>query len=320
MKTNRLFWRFAAVLTLLFWGGLIRNPLFVGSGISLILFWTASKQINRWALPTHRKPYKAFLTLLCCFLPLSFAPFFAAMFGFTGLLWTGYAVTARFNNSHQTKLTGQRRSSLPNLADLKHMVKQLDDKVKQLKELAASNQHQTYRQLANDVLADLDKLDHQLREQQATLEQATYQRLTTRVQTERQIIQETLDKIERSWETALPAHQEIERLAPEMSQIFAQISQDSQLIKQQIKTSQTGNQAELLELHDTNMRRFSRILSGYLAIKEHPNHYYDAEQRLTTAQTTMTQFAHDLKEQLKQLNENAMHEFEVNLRLLNSKL
>ncbi|MFA9493576.1 hypothetical protein [Streptococcus sp. E17BB] len=318
MRTNRLFWRFTAVLSLVFWGTLGNNPFLVGSGISLIMFWSLKKQINRRTLPANRRPYTIFLIALCAFLPLSYTEFFGALFGFTGLLWGGYAVSNQLSTRQQQKLSGQRVAALPTIDQIKSTVKQLDGSVSRLKALAESKQHAAYKASAPEVLTELEQLADQLNQQKNRLDLATFQRLMTRIATERQLIQDTLHQLQHDWESQLPDQHNIKQIAPEISAAVYQIRQDSQLIKEQIKKSQLANQAELLELHQTSMLRFNSILTGYLTIKEHPNHYYDAEKRLTTAQETIERFANDLKEQVRQLNENAMYEFEVNLRLLNS--
>ena len=67
------------------------------------------------------------------------------------------------------------------------------------------------------------------------------------------------------------------------------------------------------------MKRFDDILTGYLKIKENPNNYYNAEERLAQAESALEKFDLDLDETLRQLNESDLKDFDVSLRMMNTE-
>lgn len=336
MKPNRYFWRFALVLTLLFWGTFLNTPMILGAGVSLVLFWSIRRLINSRAYPHHRLPYTIFLTILCLLFPVSFIQFFALLFGFSGMLWAGYAITSRFNpQSKQAKLAYKQKQHLtkptatkakpqgqiaPIIAELKAEIKELDQAIKTLNHYRDQHDLSHYKNLAEQILLRLRAARTALTEYRDQLDDPTYDRLIKRIDRESQIINRQLHDygLEEAQADQLDLLAEVHELAPELLTTVSAVQKDSQTILRLIRSSKSGNQAELLELHETNIRRFSNILDGYLKIKASPNYYYDADQRLETARATMAAFENNLKEQVRQLNENDMHEFEVNLRLLNN--
>lgn len=315
MTNSKLFWRFAIILALFFLNPL--SPLFPSLGTALIMFWVGRSWVNRRALPHNRLPYTFFLTALSIFLPLSglVGQLFSALVPFTSLLWVGYAVTSRLS-SRQARLTGKQPKALTNVAQLKMAVKDLDQQISQLQDLSQTADPGHYHHQAKLVLDQLRQLEENLNQQRQALDRTTYQRLVKRIATERQSIQ---DQLKRLAQPDADPHLilKVEELAPELLEVVRSVQLDVMTIERLIADSQSGNQAELLTLHKTNHQRFQTVLKGYLTIKANPNHYYDAQDRLATAQATLTRFADTLKEQVRQLNENDMHEFEVNLRLLN---
>lgn len=313
MTFNKRFLKFALVASLLFWGSFQPSHYFFLLGLSLIGFWTIQPWIKRWASPQHRLPYTVFGGMLCHLLPLAWInEFVLALMAFISLLWAGYALTNRqTRGSH--RLWGQRPQALPDLTQLKATIRDLDKEVHQLK-LLKTDQFQAQAQQTLQKLAQLEQ-DLQLRARQ--LDRTTYQRLIKRIASEHQAIQDRLRGLDRDPNDPYLTLK-INELAPELVDLVRTVQLDVVTIERRIKTSTAGNQAELLTLHKTNHQRFQAILTGYLNIKASPSHYYDADQRLETAQAAMTRFAQTLKEQIRQLNEEDMHEFEVNLRLLNN--
>lgn len=317
MTFNKRFWKFALVTTLLFFGGLGGADFLILSGIGLMTFWAVHPLIKRWASDQNRLPYTGFLLAISALSPLAvISDFFGALVGFTSILWGGYAVTSHLPGKGQPRLIGGQAKKLGLVKDLKTRVKSLNQA---LEDLAANRDKLdllSYRSKAQHLLAGLSQLRQDLTKHKRHLETATYERLLKRIETEENQLSQTLLEEERP----RPAVREPELadLPADIAETVTGIFQDSQTIVDQIKASTSGNQAELLQLHQTNMDRFTSILNGYLAIHRQPNHYFQAQDRLHTAKTSMEGFAHSLKEQLRQLNENDMREFEVNLRLLNA--
>lgn len=317
MTFNKRFWKFALVTSLLFFGGLRGAAFLILSGISLMSFWAVHPLIKRWANSQNYLPYTGFLLAITALIPLAvIRDYFGALIGFTSILWGGYAVTSHLPGKEQPKLTGKKPKALGAIQDLKHRVKDLNQALETLAQHRPRLDWASYREKAVDLLQALDQLKTDLTKQRRRLSTTTYKRLMARIETEENQLKETLTAEQAP---AQPAKEpDLADLPLDIRETVLAIYADNQTIIEQVKASTSGNQAELLQLHQTNMDRFQSILTGYLAIQKSPSHYFDAQNRLDTAKTSMEAFAHSLKEQLRQLNENDMREFEVNLRLLNA--
>lgn len=108
----------------------------------------------------------------------------------------------------------------------------------------------------------------------------------------------------------------VQQVAPEILEIYTKIEKSNEQIVQKLETNNPSNKAELLAIHQANMRNFEDVLKGYLSIKEDPSYYYKAQERLTQARETLVRVDQILTETLRQLNENDMMNFEISLRLL----
>lgn len=108
----------------------------------------------------------------------------------------------------------------------------------------------------------------------------------------------------------------IQHVAPEILERYTTIEKSNQQIVDKLKASQLSNKAELLAIHQGNMRNFRDVLDGYLKIKQAPSQFYKAQERLEQGRTTFTRVETILTDTLRQINENDMMNFEISLRLL----
>ncbi|MGT2911512.1 hypothetical protein ACVR1I_07360 [Streptococcus cameli] len=109
----------------------------------------------------------------------------------------------------------------------------------------------------------------------------------------------------------------IVQMAPEILEFYQNIQKDHAAIIKKIKNA--PNAAELEVMHRSAMERFEDIIETYLRIKESPKDFYMAQERLEKAKLAIQQFDADLDENLRQLNENEMTQFEISLRLMSQK-
>lgn len=108
----------------------------------------------------------------------------------------------------------------------------------------------------------------------------------------------------------------IQQLAPEILEVYTKIERNRNLIAEKLEAANLSNKAELLAIHEGNMRNYEDVLSGYLKIRQEPTQYYKADERLNQARLTLLRVNEILTETLKQINENDMMNFEISLRLL----
>lgn len=108
----------------------------------------------------------------------------------------------------------------------------------------------------------------------------------------------------------------IQQQAPEILEVYSKIEKNRQQIVLKLEESTLSNKAELLAIHQGNMRNYEEVLQGYLKIKEDPTQYYKSEQRLQQARLSLDRVDHSLSDTLRQINENDMMNFEISLRLL----
>ncbi len=119
-----------------------------------------------------------------------------------------------------------------------------------------------------------------------------------------------------SGDEVLAKQRQIQQIAPEILEIYSKIQKNKEQISEKLEATTLGNKAELLAIHEGNMRNFEDVLAGYLKIKEDPNQYYNAKERLSKAEQTLHKVSESLTETLRQINENDMMNFEISLRLL----
>lgn len=310
MTKRTLFIRFAVILSLMFFGGIIDSDVWEMAGAALIFFWLGRWLITRYARPVNHRVYSLFLVAICFLIPLSdLSDLFEHLLGFSVLLFMGYIV---INHIGKSGKQSAKRPQTRSIADLQEQVKRLDQKLQDLQQVTDPL---AYKDRANHLLKALENLKQELHHQVKAIDKSTYERLMARIEREKRQLTQNLTK--QGSTTPTDSLAQVADLAPEIRETVAHVHQSSQSIQAQITTAKSGNQAELLQLHQTAMRHFNSILEGYLKLKATPNAYYDVDKRLTAAKAAMEQFEQELTDQVRQLNENDMHDFEVTLRLLN---
>lgn len=273
-----------------------------------LMFLIGASLIQKFARPENRKTYLIFCVITCLLFGLEeIGNLLEDLGGYVVVAWVGLIVINQFWKPKQ--LTVKQVQS---------KIKDLDRDIKLLQGYREGGDLNNYQQLAPKIIDKLRQVKEEIKQIKQQVKPTTYHRLRDRIAKEEQQIQSDLNLIQINSEELQhrQAQTRLEKLAPELLKTVTSIDRDSQTITQKIKNANSGNQAELLQLHQTQMVRYQTILEGYLKIKESPKDYYDAEQRLLAAKEAIEQFDLDLDEQLRQLNENDMHDFEVNLRLM----
>lgn len=225
----------------------------------------------------------------------------------------GYAAI-RLPLSKQKTLS--KTSANKALEDLKQKIKQVDRQVKLLDTYLADKAWTQYGVLAQQVLPQIANIKQDARELRQHMDTSLYKRITGKADTITTDITKQLNLLHVSTENTAndTTEERILRLAPEILQTYRSIQTDHQTILGKIKES--DNQAELQALHDTNMKRFEDILTGYLKIKESPKNFHNADERLSLARQALEQFDLDLDQSLRELNESDLADFEVSLRMM----
>lgn len=108
----------------------------------------------------------------------------------------------------------------------------------------------------------------------------------------------------------------VQQVAPEILEIYTSIEKHNQQIVEKLKASALGNKAELLAIHQSNMRNCEDVLDGYLKIKQAPSQFYKSQERLAQGEQILRKVKETLTETLRQINENDLMNFEISLRLL----
>ena len=202
------------------------------------------------------------------------------------------------------------------IADLQATIKRTDKEIKELDTYYEQADFHRYALTAKRILPQMTAIQVELDSLKSNVATEDYNRISQHIlDTQNDISYRLSHLTEAEKESQLNEEERrIKILAPELWATYQQIKTDDATIREKIKSA--SNPAELTALHESNMKRFEGILTSYLAIKESPKNYYNADQRLEQAQTAIEQFDRDLDETLRQLNEDAMHDFEVNLRLM----
>lgn len=224
---------------------------------------------------------------------------------------------------------GIKRLSHKKNLQIQHQIERLKDRIhsvdiqnNHLNQYLGEKNYALYTPLAKKVLTEITVIQTELRSLKSHIEPSTYQRvhykaieLETTIATELQNLDYTpqQDMPDTTSQTI-----NIHKIAPEISETYDNILKDHLDILDKIKDA--DNRAELEALHQSNMKRFEDILSGYLDIKLSPKNYYNAEERLEKAKLALEKFDADLDETIRQLNENNMKDFDVSLRMINRDL
>ncbi|MBJ8326443.1 hypothetical protein [Streptococcus pacificus] len=204
------------------------------------------------------------------------------------------------------------------IQELKAYIKLTDKKLKKLEKYQEKEKWDDYLDSVKQILPQLTHIKDEADRLKKEIEPLVYKRIIKKVHTTRLDIQEQLEKLGLSPD--LPETDEeknILHLAPELSECYHNIQKDNLTILEKIK--QADNHEELIAIHQSNMKRFEDILSGYLKIKANPKDYYNADERLAQAKEAIEKFDLDLDETLRQLNESELKDFEISLRMMQHK-
>ncbi|EHI69104.1 hypothetical protein ACVRY7_04420 [Streptococcus ictaluri] len=206
------------------------------------------------------------------------------------------------------------------IQDLKDTVHLADKQHKLLNDYLLIHDYQHYRQTAEQLLPKLDYIKRESLQLQKQISKDTFHRINQKAD---DVKVDTVLQLEQLQALEDPStdHQDMDVMiiqkAPELKDIYLSIRSDHRTILDKIKKA--DNRAELEAIHDSSMQKFYDILNGYLSIKASPKDYYKAEQPLEGALEAMKQFDLDLDENLRQLNESDLKDFDISLRLMQEK-
>lgn len=108
----------------------------------------------------------------------------------------------------------------------------------------------------------------------------------------------------------------VQKVAPEIYELYLAIHEKNVKIDSLIQQMDNNQIEELTAEHGVVVDQFSDILSGYLKIKQNPEHYHEAEERLIKARRALELLEEQLTFSLRQLNEENLAEFEISLRMI----
>lgn len=219
--------------------------------------------------------------------------------------------------TRQTRL--DKVNTAQRLQDLKDEIQVADRQVKLLDNYLDEKDYTQYSIVARQLLPKIQNIQSEATSLKDKMDLKIYKRVVKKAVEVEEDIKLQLEKLNISPNTAPASSEEkdILKRAPELTEVYTNIQRDHASILEKIE--QADNKAELLALHESNMKRFDDILTGYLKIKENPNNYYNAEERLAQAEAALEKFDLDLDETLRQLNESDLKDFDVSLRMMNTE-
>ncbi|WP_367007169.1 hypothetical protein ABZ559_02735 [Streptococcus sp. ZY19097] len=219
--------------------------------------------------------------------------------------------------TRQTRL--DKVNTAQRLQDLKDEIQVADRQVKLLDNYLDEKDYTQYSIVARQLLPKIQNIQSEATSLKDKMDLKIYKRVVKKAVEVEEDIKLQLEKLNISPNTAPASSEEkdILKRAPELTEVYTNIQRDHASILERIE--QADNKAELLALHEANMKRFDDILTGYLKIKENPNNYYNAEERLAQAESALEKFDLDLDETLRQLNESDLKDFDVSLRMMNTE-
>lgn len=234
----------------------------------------------------------------------------------------GYARYRSFLSSRKlfTKLRNEvsnpHLQHLKRLENLKESIKQVDGQLKLLDKYLSEKAFTQYGVLARQVLPKVEAIRDETELLKENMEPAIYNRISSKADTVIEDIttQLTALNLPVNMEQVDEQEERLQTLAPELLKTYRNIKIDHETILEKIKTA--DNQAELQAIHESNMKRFEDILTGYLKIKEAPKNFHNAEERLDLARQALEQFDLDLDQSLRELNESDLADFEISLRMI----
>ena len=214
-----------------------------------------------------------------------------------------------------------KQASISRIEDLKSEIGHADRRIKELEGYQEDGDQESYQNLALEILPQLAYIKNAANDLRGEIPTSVYQRIQTKIRTVTDEIDEQLKKIEREKKRkeAQPKKTSLEELAPELVATVRNIQIDHEAILQKISQSESNNKEELTAIHQSQMEHYEDILEGYLKIKASPKDFYNVEERLAKAKAAIEQFDLDLDEALRQLNEAALRDFDISLRILDKE-
>ncbi|MGT2771949.1 hypothetical protein [Streptococcus marimammalium] len=251
-----------------------------------------------------------FLILLVYFIQITIPFVVAGGIGFLIFQWWKKSQKPSVQHKKVEKI-----SDSIDIQELKAYIKLTDKKLKKLEGYLENEKWDDYIDLARQIMPQLTHINDEADRLKKEIEPLVHKRIIKKVHTTRLDIQEQLEKLGLSPDiSASDKDRHILKLAPELSESYHNIQKDNLSILEKIK--QADNHEELIAIHESNMKRFEDILSGYLKIKANPKDYYNAKERLAQAKKTIEKFDLDLDETLRKLNESELKDFEISLRMM----
>lgn len=104
--------------------------------------------------------------------------------------------------------------------------------------------------------------------------------------------------------------------APEIYELYLRIHEKNVEIDALIQKISSHQMQELMAEHGIVVDQFSDIVTGYLKIKQEPEHYHGADERLERARQALELLDEQLTFSLRQLNEENLTEFEISLQMI----
>lgn len=200
---------------------------------------------------------------------------------------------------------------------------QLTATYQKLIEMEDDYQNQRLVQMAatgRQGLENISLIRHSLQLQQANLSDDFYEHVVTSTNELENDIKSYFQLTGFSPQKVLAKEEEpIINFAPEIINTYRQIISDHQHYVAKLTDSELPNKSELLALHDTEMKRFEDILKGYIAMKQSPKDFYDVDSRLLKAKKSLKEFDLKLDNDLRHINEELLHDFDISLHLQDNK-
>lgn len=172
-------------------------------------------------------------------------------------------------------------------------------------------------QIGEPLLGQLDAIAQSLKGIEELLGFDAYQLAYRLVKSKAQIV-DILESFRRETEqaTGKTFANMVQTTAPEIYDLYESIHEKNVEIDSLIQQMANNQVEELTAEHGVVVDRFSDILSGYLKIKQNPEHYHEAEKRLIKARQALELLEKQLTFSLRQLNEENLAEFEISLQMI----
>ncbi|MBO3643340.1 hypothetical protein [Streptococcus suis] len=217
------------------------------------------------------------------------------------------------NTAKSTKNTALR------LQNLKESISHSEQELKQLSNYLKTKNYSQYVLLAQELLPQLNMIKEETSELKYYLDTDISSAIIQQTIQEEEKILKQLKLLNLIAPSSFISEEtkKILRIAPEIANTYQNVQNDHIEILQQLKNLE--NAEELKGIHEINMKHYKDILDGYLKIKENPQNFYSAEERLAQSKLALEKFDADLDETLRKLNERQLNEFEISLRMMSKE-